>query len=116
MVLAVWWDVVEEEPVLQGTAKYGEGVIGILGIPLIDGQADGCHPSCQHTSDGISSGLGRLGDQLLWSQFWGHVSGGQIMVRLGKMGEGYKSAYISGTIGLIYFKLGQGVGEGVPYH
>ena len=39
-----------------------------------------------------------------------------MMVRLGKMGEGYKNAYISGTVGLIYFKLGQGVGEGVPYH
>ena len=69
VVLAVWQDVVEEEPVLQHTAKYEEGVIGILGIPVIDGQADGCCPSCQCTSDGISSGLGRLGDQLLWSWF-----------------------------------------------
>ena len=70
VVLAVWWDVVEEKPVLQGTVpEYGEGVIGILGVPVIDGQADGCCPSCQCTSDGISSGLGRLGNQLLWSQF-----------------------------------------------
>ena len=47
VVLAVWQDVVEEKPVLQGMPKYGEGVIGILGVPVIDGQADGCHPSCQ---------------------------------------------------------------------
>ena len=45
-----------------------KGVIGILGVPVIDWSADGCHPSCQHTSDGISCGLGRLGDELLWSQ------------------------------------------------
>ena len=69
VVLTVQQDVVEEEPILQGMAKYGEGVIGILGIPVLDGQADGCHPSCQCTSDGIGSGLGRLDDQLLWSQF-----------------------------------------------
>ena len=69
VVLAVWQDAVEEEPVLQGTAKYGEGVIGILGIPVIDGQADGCCPSCQFTSNDISCGLGRLGDQLLRSWF-----------------------------------------------
>ena len=69
VVLTVWQDVVEEEPVLQGMAKYGERVIGILGIPVIDGQADGCHPSCQHTSDGIGCGLDRLGDELLWSWF-----------------------------------------------
>ena len=36
VVLAVWWNVVEEEPVLQGMAKYGEGMIGILGNPVID--------------------------------------------------------------------------------
>ena len=36
VVLAVWWNAVEEEPVLQGMAKYGEGVIGILGIPVVD--------------------------------------------------------------------------------
>ena len=30
---------VEEEPVLQGMAKYGEGVVCILGVPVIDGQA-----------------------------------------------------------------------------
>ena len=74
VVLTIWQDAVEEEPVLQGMAKYGEGVIGILGIPVIDGQVDGCHPSCQCTSNGIGCGLGRLGDQLLWSWFWGYVS------------------------------------------
>ena len=47
----------------------------------------------------------------------GHVSGaGLIMVRLGKTGGGYKNAYISGTVSLIYFKLGQCIGEVVPYH
>ena len=69
MVLTVWQNVFEEEPVLQGMAKYGEGVIGILGIPVIDWQADGCHPSCQHTSNGIGGGLGRLGDELWWCWF-----------------------------------------------
>ena len=69
VVLAVQQDAVEEEPVLQGMLKYGEGVIGILGIPVIDGQADGCHPSYQCTSDGISCGLGRLGDELLLCWF-----------------------------------------------
>ena len=118
VVLTVWWDVVEEEPVLQGMPKYG-GVIGILGVPVVDGQSDGCCPSCQCTSDGISCGLGRLGDVLLWSQFSGHVScarwsdNGQIWK---KQGGGHKSAYILRTIGLIYFKLEQGVGEGMPYH
>ena len=69
VVLTVQWDAVEEEPVLQGTAKYGERMIGILGIPVVDWQADGCRPSCQHTSDGICGALGRLGDELLWGQF-----------------------------------------------
>ena len=69
VVLTVWQNAVEEEPVLQGMAKYGEGVVSILGIPVIDWQADGCHPSCQSTSDGICGGLGRLGDQLLWHWF-----------------------------------------------
>ena len=69
VVLTVWWGVVEEKPVLQGMAKYGEGVICILGIPVIDGKADGCCPSCQCTSNGVGSGLGRLHDQLLWSWF-----------------------------------------------
>ena len=30
VVLAVWCDAVDEEPVLQGMPKYGEGVVGIL--------------------------------------------------------------------------------------
>ena len=50
------------------------------------------------------------------SEAMSQVLDGLIMVRLGKTGGGYKSAYISGTIGLIYFKLGQDVGEDVPYH
>ena len=36
------------------------------------------------------------------------------MVRLGKTGGGYKSTYISGTVCLIYFKLGQCIHEGMP--
>ena len=39
-----------------------------------------------------------------------------IMVRLGRTGGGYKNVYISGTVSLIYFKLGQCMHEGVPYH
>ena len=64
VVLAVWQNAIEEEPVLQGTAKYGERV-SILGIPVIDWQADGCCPSHQCTSNGICCGLGSLGDELL---------------------------------------------------
>ena len=108
----------EEEPVLQGTLKYGEGVVGIFGVPVIGRQADGCHPSCQCTSNGISCGLGRLSKQLLWSQFWGvsQVLDGLIMVSSEKPGGGYKNGCILGTIGPIYFKLGQDVAKGVPYH
>ena len=69
VVLVVWQNAVEEEPVLQGTAKYGERVVSILGIPVIDRQADGSHPSCQCTGNGVCCGLGRLGDELLWCQF-----------------------------------------------
>ena len=39
-----------------------------------------------------------------------------IMVRMEKTGGGYKSVCISGTIGPIYFKLVQCMGEGVPHH
>ena len=35
-----------------------------------------------------------------------------IMVTLAKQGGGYKNIYISGTVGPIYFKLGQCIGEG----
>ena len=66
VVLTVWQNAVEEEPVLQGMTKYGERGVSILGIPVIDWQADGCHPSCQCTGNSICSGLGRLGDELLW--------------------------------------------------
>ena len=38
VVLTIWQNAVEEEPVLQGKAKYGERVIGILGIPVVDGR------------------------------------------------------------------------------
>ena len=69
VVLAVQHDAVEEEPVLQGMLKEGEGVVGILRVPVVDGQVDGCSPSCQCTSNGISCGLGRLGDELLWGWF-----------------------------------------------
>ena len=40
---------------------------------------------------------------------------GLIMLRSAKQGE-YKNGCISGTISLFYFKLGQDVGEDVPYH
>ena len=50
------------------------------------------------------------------SEAMSQVLGGLIMVKLGKTGEGHKRAYISGTISLIYFKLGQDVGVGVPHH
>ena len=69
VVLTVQQDAVEEEPVLQGMVKYGEGVIGILGVSVIDVQADGCCPNCQFTSDGVCCGLGKLDDELLWSWF-----------------------------------------------
>ena len=69
VVLAVWQDVVEEEPVLQGMPKYGEGVISVLGVPVIDGQADGCSSGSKCTGNGISCGLGRLSNQLLWNRF-----------------------------------------------
>ena len=69
VVLAVRHDVVEEEPVLQGRPKYGERVVCIFQVPVIDGQADGCCSSCQCTGNGISCDLGRLTDQLLCGWF-----------------------------------------------
>ena len=78
VVLAVRHDAVEEEPVLQGTLKYGERVVCIFQVPVIDGQADGCSSNCQHACSGIGCGLGRLSDELLWGQFSGHVFFGQI--------------------------------------
>ena len=61
----------------RGMAKYGEGMVCILGVPVIDGQAYWCCPHCQHTGNSICSGLGRLWNELLWCRcwFWGHVSG-----------------------------------------
>ena len=70
MVLTVRWNAVKEEPVLQGMAKYGEGVVCILGVPVVDGQAYGGCPSCQCTGNSICSDLGRLGDELLWHWCW----------------------------------------------
>ena len=86
VVLTVRHDGVEEEPVLQGMPKYGERVVCIIQVPVVDGQADGCSSSHQCTSNYIGSGLGRLCDELLWHWFWSHVSAGQIMVRWGKTG------------------------------
>ena len=74
VVLTVRHDAVEEEPVLQGMPKDGERVVCIFWVPVIDGQADGCGSSCQHTGNGIRCGLGRLSDELLWGWFCGHVS------------------------------------------
>ena len=108
VVLAVRHDVVEEGPVLQGMPKYGERVVCIFRVPVIDGQADGCGSSCQCTSNGIHCGLGRLSDGLLWGWFWGHVSalGWSDNGQIRKQGEDTKMAVNSGTVGLIYFKLG----------
>ena len=39
VVLTVRHDAVEEEPVLQSTPKDGEGVVGILQVPVVDWQA-----------------------------------------------------------------------------
>ena len=66
VVLAVCQDAVEEKPVPQGMPKDGERVVCIFCIPVIDGQADGCSSSSQHTDNGIGCGLGRLSDELLW--------------------------------------------------
>ena len=74
VVITVRHDAVEEEPVLQGMLKNGERVVWVFRVPVIDGQADGCSSNCQHASNGISCGLGRLGDKLLWVWFCCHVS------------------------------------------
>ena len=50
------------------------------------------------------------------SEAMSQVLDGLIMVRSGKTGGGCKSAYISETVSPIYFKLGQCIGQGVPYH
>ena len=68
VVLAVRHDAVEE-PVLQGMPENGERVVCIFQVPVVDGQADGCSSSCQHTCDGIGCGLGRLSDELLLGWF-----------------------------------------------
>ena len=69
VVLAVRHDVVEEKPVLQGTPKYGERVVCIFQVPVVDGQADGYSSSCQHACNGSGCGLGRLSHVLLWGWF-----------------------------------------------
>ena len=47
MVLTVRHYAVEKEPVLQDMLKYGERVVCIFRVPVVDGQADGCCSSCQ---------------------------------------------------------------------
>ena len=42
-----------------------KGVVCILGVLVVDRQAYWCCPNCQHTSNGICCGMGRLGDELL---------------------------------------------------
>ena len=123
VVLAVRCDAVQEEPVLQGMPKYGEGVVCIFQVPVVDGQADGYSSSNQCTGYDISCGLARLSDEMLWGWFCGHVSAPGFcsgMVRQWSdqenEGIGHKNGGISETIDLIDFKLGQIVGEGVPYH
>ena len=74
VVFAVRHDAVEEELVLQGMPEDGEGVVCIFQVLVIDGQANGCGSSHQCTGYGISCGLGKLSNQLLWGQFRGHVS------------------------------------------
>ena len=37
VVLTVWHDAVEEEPVVQGMPKDGEGVVCIFQVPVVDG-------------------------------------------------------------------------------
>ena len=69
VVLTVRHDVVEEEPVPQGIPKYGEREVCIFRVPVVDGQVDGCSYSCQCASNGVSCGLSRLDDQLLWAWF-----------------------------------------------
>ena len=69
VVLTVRHDAVEEEPVLQSMPEDGERVVCIIRVPVVDGQADRCSSTCQCTSNGVSCGLGRLSNQLLWDWF-----------------------------------------------
>ena len=48
--------------------KMEKRMVCIFRVPVIEGQADGCGLSCQCASNGISCGLGRLGDELLLGQ------------------------------------------------
>ena len=118
VVLAVRCVAVEEEPVLQGMPKNGERVVCIFRVPVIDGRADGCSSSCQPACNGISCGLGRLSDELLWGWFWGHVSvpgwsdNGQIRKR---RGVGHKNGCNLGTVSLICLIFGQHLPDGVLY-
>ena len=98
--------------------KDGERVVCIFWVPVIDGQADGCSSSCQHAGNGISCGLGRLSDELLWGWFCGHVSdpgwsdNGQIME---KRGVGYKMAVSWKPLVQLSSNLRQNVLQGVLY-
>ena len=117
VVLTVRHDGVEEEPVLQGTSKDGERVVCIFWVPVIDGQADECSSSCQCTSNGVGCGLYRLCDQLLWGQFWGHVSdpGWSDNGQIRKWQGGIKNGYNWGTISLICLIFEQCLPEGICY-
>ena len=113
-VLTVDCNVVEKEPVLQGALENGERVIGIFQVPVMGGQADGCSLSCECTSNGMGCGLGRLGDELLWGWFCGHVSvsDGQKTWEHEKQGK-HRNDYISKTVGQHDLKLAQHLAKGV---
>ena len=88
--------------------KDGERVVCIFQVPAIDGQTDGCISSCQCTCNGISCGLDRLSDDLLWGWFCGHISdpAWSDNSQISKIGGGYKNGCISETVSLIGLKLG----------
>ena len=96
VVLAVWWDAVEEEPVLQGMLKYGEGVVGILGSQSLVGRMMDAvlavnalaMVSAVAWADWVMSCCG-VGSEAMFQ-----VLDSLIMVRSGKMGE-YTKVLIS---------------------
>ena len=96
MVLTVRCDAVGEEPVLRGMPKDGERVVCIFQVPVIDGQADGCCSSCQHTCNGIGCGLGRLRMHCcgVGSEAMFQTLDGQIMVRSANRGRIQKWLYL----------------------
>ena len=120
VVLAVRHDVVEEEPVLQGTLKYKEWyasfesqsymgrlmdavlAVSVLAMALAVALAD-CVMSC--------CGVGSKAMYLLLDSAPGWSDNGLIRKN---WGVGYKNSCNSGTISLIYFKLGQKVDDALP--